>query len=189
MAQNFFELAFTPTIKAEQEKHGSRQQYERLSVESVLIRLRDAVSRREQRLDELRLHLEGAVQWRLRVSAQRLAPLIDRLRRKNPAARLVVTHRRLQSVTQRLHRMTSEIRSVRQTRLNRASVHLEALSPLAVLSRGYALVYAADGTLLRSVADVAAGETIRARLARGMLEASVTQTTIDEVKVTEIKNS
>lgn len=30
MAPNFFELAFTPTIKAEQQKHGSRKQYERL---------------------------------------------------------------------------------------------------------------------------------------------------------------
>jgi exodeoxyribonuclease VII large subunit len=74
-------------------------------------------------------------------------------------------------------------------RLNRASAGLEALSPLAVLSRGYALVYAADGKLLRSAAETAAGQTIRARLAHGTLEAEVTETKNDEANVTEINNS
>jgi exodeoxyribonuclease VII large subunit len=58
-----------------------------------------------------------------------------------------------------------------------------------VLSRGYALVYAADGALLRSVEGTAAGQTILARLARGTLEAEVVRTTIDEVDVTETNNS
>ncbi len=54
--------------------------------------------------------------------------------------------------------------AVRQARLSRASARLEALSPLAVLSRGYALVYGADGRLLRSAAETAEGQMIRARL-------------------------
>jgi exodeoxyribonuclease VII large subunit len=49
-----------------------------------------------------------------------------------------------------------------------------------VLSRGYALVYAADGTLLRSAADTAAGQNIRARLGEGTLEAQVTATNATE---------
>jgi exodeoxyribonuclease VII large subunit len=76
-----------------------------------------------------------------------------------------------------------------QTRLNRASTSLEALSPLAVLSRGYALVYAANGKLLLSAAATTAGQTIRARLAHGTLEAEVTQTAIDETTATETDNS
>jgi exodeoxyribonuclease VII large subunit len=71
-------------------------------------------------------------------------------------------------------------------RLNRASTGLEALSPLAVLSRGYALVYSADGELLRSAAKTAAGQTIRARLSHGTLEAEVTQ--IDRANISEINN-
>jgi exodeoxyribonuclease VII large subunit len=65
-----------------------------------------------------------------------------------------------------------------QISLNRASTRLEALSPLAVLSRGYALVYANDGTLLRSVAETKPGDTIHARFAQGALEATVTHTKI-----------
>jgi exodeoxyribonuclease VII large subunit len=167
----------------------ARQRYARLSAESVLTRLRDAVNRRDQRLDELRLRLDASVQRRLRVRTQRLALLIDRLRREDIGARIATIHRRLQNADQRLHRTTNQIINARQTRLNRASAHLEVLSPLAVMSRGYALVYAADGALLRSAADTAAGQAIRARLAHGTVEAEVTQTKIDEASVPETMNS
>jgi exodeoxyribonuclease VII large subunit len=105
------------------------------------------------------------------------------------AVRIAITHRRLQSTTVRLHRTAAQISNARQNRLGRASARLEALSPLAVLSRGYALVYAADGTLLRSATKTSVGQTIRARLAQGTLEAEVTQTKIDEANVTETSNS
>jgi exodeoxyribonuclease VII large subunit len=167
----------------------ARQRYARLSAESVLMRLRDAVNRRDQRLDELRLRLDGAAHRRFRTSAQRLGLLADRLRRQDMAVRIAITHRRLQSTTVRLHRTAAQISNARQNRLGRASARLEALSPLAVLSRGYALVYAADGTLLRSATKTSVGQTIRARLAQGTLEAEVTQTKIDEANVTEISNS
>jgi hypothetical protein len=50
-------------------------------------------------------------------------------------------------------------------------------------------VYAADGKLLRSVAATGLGQTIRARLTHGALEAKVTQTEINETNVTETDNS
>jgi exodeoxyribonuclease VII large subunit len=167
----------------------ARQRYARLSAESVLIRLRDAVNRRDQSLDELRLRLDASMHHRLRMRARRFAFLVDRLRLQGIPARIATIHRRLQSADQRLHRSTTQLINVRQMRLNRASAGLEALSPLAVLSRGYALVYAADGKLLRSAAGTATGQTIRARLAHGTLEAEVTETKIDEENVTEINNS
>ena len=51
--------------------------------------------------------------------------------------------------------------------------------PLAVLSRGYALVYhqeEAAEALLRSAGDAEAGQTIRVRLAQGSLRATITET-------------
>jgi exodeoxyribonuclease VII large subunit len=167
----------------------ARQRYARLSAESVLIRLHDAVNRRDQRLDELRLRLDASMHRCLRLRARRFAFLVDRLGLQGIAARIATIRRRLQSADQRLHRTRIQIVNGRQMRLNRASAGLEALSPLAVLSRGYALVYAADGKLLRSAAETAAGQTIRARLALGTLEAEVTETENDEANVTEINNS
>jgi exodeoxyribonuclease VII large subunit len=163
----------------------ARHRYAQLSSESVLIRLRDGVSRRDQRLDELRFRLEAAVQGRLRVSAQRVALLIELLHRQDISVRIAMTQRRLQSAAQRLQRITNQVIAGRQTRLNRASARLGALSPLAVLSRGYALVYSADGTLLRSAASTAVGHTIRARIASGTLEAKVTRIQTDEADTTE----
>ena len=166
----------------------ARQRYARLSAESSLTRLRDAVNRRDQRLDELRLRMNGSVQRRLRNVAQDLTPLVDRLRRQNIGLRIAVAHRRLQNAAQRLHLITNWIINTSQASLNQASIRLRALSPLAVLSRGYALVYAADGTLLYSVEDTATGQTIHARLARGIFEAKVIKT-INHEKVMETNNS
>jgi exodeoxyribonuclease VII large subunit len=158
----------------------ARQRYARLSAESVLIRLRDAVSRRDQRIDELHHRLVAAAQRRLRMPAQRLASLTERLRRQDVSVRIANTHRRLQRADERLLRVSTQMISIGHSRLNRAAARLEALSPLAVLARGYALVYAEDGTLLRSAAETSVGQTIRARLAEGTLKAQVTETNATE---------
>jgi exodeoxyribonuclease VII large subunit len=164
----------------------ARQRYVRLSAESVLTRLRDAVSRRDQHLDELRLLLDASIQRRMRTRAQRLLFLADRLGGQDLVSRIAVVQRRLQDIDHRLHRTTSQVINTRQARLGRASARIEALSPLAVLSRGYSLIYAADGKLLRSAAATAPGETIRARLAHGTLEAEVKRTMVNEANTTEI---
>ena len=162
----------------------ARQRYARLSAESVLTRLHDAVSRRDQRIDELRLRLESAVARRLRLPAVRLSGLSERLRRQDVSLRIARAQRRLQQDVARFERAASQMLSPRWNRLNRAATRLEALSPLAVLSRGYAIVYAADGTVLRAASETAAGQMIRARLSQGSLEAQVIDT-----KITETSNT
>jgi exodeoxyribonuclease VII large subunit len=58
--------------------------------------------------------------------------------------------------------------------LARLAGKLESLSPLAVLSRGYALVWDGRGRLLREPADVAPGDPLRIRVAGGEVPAVVT---------------
>jgi exodeoxyribonuclease VII large subunit len=60
----------------------ARQRYVRLSADSVLIRLQDAVSRRGQHLDDLRLRMDDSIRRRFRAPAQRLAAISERLRRQ-----------------------------------------------------------------------------------------------------------
>jgi len=161
----------------------ARQRYARLSSEAVLNRLRDGISRREQRIDELNLRLHIAVNRRLRLHAQRIVPLTERLRRQNISVRIAIAQRRLQTANERLLRGATRSIAIGQNRLNRAAARLEALSPLAVLSRGYALVYAEDGTLLRSAAETAPGQTIRARLAEGTLTAKILDNRLEDRKI------
>jgi exodeoxyribonuclease VII large subunit len=151
----------------------ARQRVARLSADSLLLRLRDSVGRRGQRLDELQLRLNGAVARRLRVRSQRLEAVTARLRQQNVALRAARARHRLQGATARLRSLSSQSTAGLRQRLNRASTRLEALSPLAVLGRGYALAYSADGRLLRSAAETAPDEVVRVRLGSGSFEAEV----------------
>jgi exodeoxyribonuclease VII large subunit len=60
----------------------------------------------------------------------------------------------------------------RRQALGRLGAQMVALSPLAVLDRGYAMV-AKQGALVRDAAQVAVGDTLDVRLARGALEVVV----------------
>ena len=57
---------------------------------------------------------------------------------------------------------------------------LDALSPLAVLSRGYSLTFReSDGSILREAGQARAGDAILVRLARGRLRARVSDSQED----------
>ena len=68
---------------------------------------------------------------------------------------------------------TRELLRQRRARLEHCLGQLEALSPTAILERGYALVFDPSGKLLLDAAGSAAGEEISARLARGTVIAIV----------------
>jgi exodeoxyribonuclease VII large subunit len=57
--------------------------------------------------------------------------------------------------------------------LERASVRLDALSPLKVLGRGYAIATREDGRAVRCADDVAPGGVVRLRVAEARIEARV----------------
>jgi exodeoxyribonuclease VII large subunit len=151
----------------------ARQRFTALSIGQIQNRLQTLIGRRGQRLDDLRHRLESATNRRLRTPANRIAALSLRLDRQNPSVRLALARRRLERAQQSLSRLALTTVATRTTRLDHASARLHALSPLAVLNRGYALVYAANGQLLRNAATVQTGDPIRARLAQGSLIAEV----------------
>jgi len=61
-------------------------------------------------------------------------------------------------------------------RLALAAASLDALSPLGVLQRGYAIAQDASGKLLRDAASVAQGDEVSVRLAKGKLKTRVEAT-------------
>lgn len=87
---------------------------------------------------------------------------------------------RVSALRRRLDRRTSEFaaharRYLTGTRrkLEAATVRLEERSPFQLLERGYAIAYDAKGKVLRSAEQVAEGDAIRVRLARGEIGATV----------------
>jgi len=158
----------------------ARQRFTSLSVAQIQNRLQALIGRRSQRLDDLRHRLALVTDRGLRMHTSQLASLTARLERHNPAMHVALARRRLEVARQSLSGLAMATLAARITRLHHAAARLDALSPLAVLNRGYALVYLDDGTgagqLLRNATDAQPGQTIRARLAKGCITAEVKTT-------------
>ncbi len=158
-----------------------RQRLQRLSATHVLARVRDSIGLREQRIDDLGRRLEAATENLLRTRHKRLAALEARLRRQAPTVRLAAANRRLTSAAQQMDRLGERLIATRRQRLDRTTVRLSALSPLAVLNRGYAIVYLEPGgdtssTILRNAAEARPQQVIHARLAQGSVRATILET-------------
>ena len=89
--------------------------------------------------------------------------------------------RRLAAVRQALESQIANLAAATHTRLleirgalDRQTASLEALSPVAILNRGYALVFDANGQLVKDAAQLETGDELSARLARGQVRARVT---------------
>lgn len=128
----------------------------RLMVDDRVNRLGLAINRRLEKYRTMRGHLQ------------------DRLLYSNPAALIQKRHaeldRRRKELVLHQHRILDGYRLRFQKCLSR----LEALSPLAVLQRGYSIAYrAADRKILRSFEETGPGEKILVRLGRGRLQCMV----------------
>jgi exodeoxyribonuclease VII large subunit len=159
----------------------TRQHLSNLGADAILRRTQANVARRAQHLDDLTFRGEAAVSRHFRTRSTRLAQLETRLRHQHVSLRIAAANRCFDSFTQRLHSARTTPFVEANKRLNHAQSQLEALSPLRVLDRGYALIYTGDAVdlnakLLRNSAEAPAGTTITAHLATGRLRAKVTST-------------
>jgi exodeoxyribonuclease VII large subunit len=144
-------------------------------VESILLRERDHLRRRQQRVDDLNLRLESQWRARHRLLAEKFHDLSARLLRHDVVARTAIGRERLVSLDLRLRRAQHDhLRALREREAALAR-QLTALSPLAVLSRGYALVYDDRGVLVKDTENVTKGQSIVTRLARGRIHSRVSQ--------------
>ncbi|MEM9388590.1 MAG: exodeoxyribonuclease VII large subunit [Pseudomonadota bacterium] len=129
----------------------------------------------ERQLATLRQRLGAAATRLARQRAERLGALEARLNRASPTHRLPALIAQQQSVQTRLEAAARRQHERLSARLARAADTLHAVSPLATLSRGYAIVErSAERTILRSAAQASVGESVRARLGEGTIEARVT---------------
>lgn len=122
-----------------------------------------------QRLDELETRLKFVMQTRLRQQSARIAHSTAQLQRHAPAQRLAHLRTQAAQLTERLRAALRLQLAKHRGHLSGLARALDAVSPLATLSRGYALVTRADGSVVRRTEDVAVGERIDARLAAGVL--------------------
>ena len=118
--------------------------------------------------------LRAAALGRVQAGRLRLGRQREFLRALAPSARLAARRARLHATASDLRRAVEAALAGSRSRLASAAASLDALSPLGVLGRGYAIARrAADGGIVREAGDVAPGDGLRVRVARAEIEARV----------------
>ncbi len=133
-----------------------------------------------QRIDELQARLANAMRRGLGMRVQRLATVRAQFAGASPAARVAILLQRAAHATLRLLPAVRHLLSLQKARLEIAMRALNAVSPLATLARGYAIVTsAADGGIVQDPGQAPPGTEIDARLSRGRLRARVVKSSPD----------
>ncbi len=126
-----------------------------------------------ERIESSRRRMLASVRGKLLVARRRHRDLAERLAAVHPRARIASNRVRLHELERRLLQAGQGLTASLRPRFARAAGKLDALSPLAVLGRGYALVRAADGSVVRDAATVEPSDRLQILLARGELDVEV----------------
>jgi len=152
-----------------------RQALTELAQHGAFARMMELIHQRQQKLDDLTHRMELA-------QRQLLEQMLRRWERISAAVRHYDLRLVLSGMRKELDRGTAALASImrnvllqHRVRSERLQTALQSLSPLAILERGYALVFDAQGKLLKDVRAVKVGEEISARLAHGQIQAAVTR--------------
>ena len=129
---------------------------------------------RDRDVAQARMRLQRAATARVNRAAQRFEALRRRLDRRDVRRVVAEIRTRLVRADSRLRSHIVSRRQDAGTRVTELSARLHALSPLAVLARGYAVCW--DGTrtrILRTATNVQRGDEVRVTLAAGELDCRV----------------
>ena len=126
-----------------------------------------------QMLDGYSAAITNAMSRQVKAAQQHLKVLSE-----SPALKIPESY--LFQRKQALMLLRNRLTSVQEQQLNRkmkyfvaVTAKLDAMSPLKVLSRGYAMAQRTDGKLIRSIDDVAVGDNLHLTLGDGSLKVTV----------------
>jgi len=167
---------------------------DRMALERLARRLPASLAGVRRQFERSRIGLERAVRRGLAEDRRRVRELDRRLHRMDPSVRLQHQRQTLEALTARMVRAMPPALAAPRRALDRVDARLaaapgpalrharatlgalagrlDALSPLRVLARGYAIALA-DGKALTDAAQITAGDPITVRLAKGRLQAEV----------------
>lgn len=136
------------------------------------------LARQQTVLERLRQRMTYAMDNQLKRSGQRQQRMTQRLNQHSPQPRIHRAQNRVQQLEYRLAQLMSARLSATRERFGNAMTHLDAVSPLATLARGYSVTTAMDGNVLKQTKQVKAGDVLTTRLVDGWVESEVKGVTV-----------
>jgi exodeoxyribonuclease VII large subunit len=151
----------------------SRHALVELAQDGAFARMMDLIRQRQQKVDELTFRLERGERQALERTRRRWETLAASVRHYDLRRMLAGVRGELAAGTAAMSAAMRNQLLQNRVRLERMGRALEALSPLAILDRGYALVFDGAGQLVKDAAAVKPGDEITARVSRGEIRATV----------------
>lgn len=133
----------------------------------------EVLARRRETLALLQGRLERALVARLETERRHQHQLATRLSTHAPARRLEAAGERLARARARLHAAMPRQLAGHRQQLAAVARELQAVSPLAVLGRGYAILEDESGQVVRRAGATTPGQRLTARLGEGRIELEV----------------
>jgi exodeoxyribonuclease VII large subunit len=152
-----------------------RQALTELAQHGAFARIMEVIRQRQQKLDDLTHRMEVAERNLLQQFHRRWETIAAAIRHYDLRLVLSGVRKELESKTTSLLAVTRNVLLQHRIRLERLDTALQSLSPLAILERGYALVFDEHGNLLKDAGQIKIGDEISARLAHGQIQAQVTK--------------
>jgi exodeoxyribonuclease VII large subunit len=153
--------------------HGDIAAVDRLARLIAQIEPRHAIAQGWRRVEEAARDLQAVQKQRLAHAGERLRRLEFRMQKASPLIRA-------QRYADRLSHLNDSLKTVVQRRIMQSkhlidarAKQLNAVSPQAVLERGYSITMDAAGKIIRSKAAVATGDQITTQLADGQIKSTV----------------
>jgi exodeoxyribonuclease VII large subunit len=131
------------------------------------------INQRQQKLDDLIFRAEKSERKLLEQKHRRLENTSAAIRHYDVRRILSGMRKELEARTATLNTAVRTRLQQRSSRLEQLVGQIQALSPLAILERGYALIFDSSGKLLKDAAEVTPGDEVSATLARGTFTATV----------------
>ena len=135
--------------------------------------LEQLLRRRSQQVDELSASLGVTLRLKLATAQQRLARAGAHIASFDLRSRAALLRQRIAQRFDALRAAHTRALLRMRHRFEKLALQLEERSPFQLLERGYAIAYDASGKVLRSPDQVALGNDISVRVARGELDATV----------------
>ena len=129
-----------------------------------------------QHLDHLDIRLRRAMAGKMQQQTTQVQTVQNRLVRQSPKQAITQRKQAVANSVKQMMRAVSQQLELKQRKTAQAMHLLNTVSPLRTLGRGYSIIRDSGNKVVKTVAQVSAGDALRGQLADGEVVFSVTKT-------------